>query len=332
MKRIVFFLISLIFYTSLKGQLSYDKIDDHARNFKSRSTDIKELTLGLTAPFTTDVEKARAIYTWITEMISYDIKRSLKSKSQKSGSSTSGKKAQMQSNSIDAAIKVTLQKRKGLSEDYTNLFARMCEIAGVKATIVKGTERLNPRLVGKTTLMDDHQWNAVMIDHKWYIVDATIGAGSVDSEKKKFIKDFKSEFFLIEPSISVMTHFPKDESFQFLPIKLSKEELVKLPILGYGYLKYKVTEYLPKEALIKLIGKSGSTGPQVFIFKIRFSKDPPEKILFIEGTRHIETTAFKSDDGFYYIGFDLKGKSNRIVTIAGEESGVVYEILTYKIG
>ena len=67
MKRTLLLLIAFIIIHQLKGQVSFEEADAFAINYKQKATDVRELTLGLIAPFTTESEKARVIFRWITK-------------------------------------------------------------------------------------------------------------------------------------------------------------------------------------------------------------------------------------------------------------------------
>ncbi|MBN2738497.1 MAG: transglutaminase domain-containing protein [Spirochaetales bacterium] len=74
-----------------------------------------------------------------------------------------------------------LEIRKGVCNDFSELFAALARAAGFEVTRVRGF----------TTAGSGHQWNRVKVDGLWYRVDATYGCGS--SEYKVFA-EFYPEF------------------------------------------------------------------------------------------------------------------------------------------
>jgi hypothetical protein len=71
----------------------------------------------------------------------------------------------------------------------------------------------------------NHAWNAVQIDGRWYLLDSTWDAGSVDRETQGF-KRHNSEynFFLTNPSHFIYTHLPENSRWQLLESPWSSDE------------------------------------------------------------------------------------------------------------
>jgi|WetSurMetagenome_2_1015567.scaffolds.fasta_scaffold45727_3 transglutaminase/protease-like cytokinesis protein 3 len=325
MKRTLLLLIAIIIIHQLKGQVSFEEADAFAINYKQKATDVRELTLGLIAPFTTESEKARVIFRWITNNISYDINKFLNLKPDQFKYRTTSEKEQILAKMKQEAISETLKKRKGVCEDYSNLFAEMCRIAGLEVLTIEGAGRNNPNLIGKSLIKNDHQWNAIRINGEWKIVEPTWGAGNVDIESKKFTKDFKSEYFEVDPELAIYSHFPKTESDQLLKVPVGKEMLGTMPVIGYGFHKYKISAFSPDKGLIK----PDETYEVKIILKL--GNNVPEKFILIEGTRKTEIKPFKIENNSYYFGYNAKGKINKAFTIAGVSSGKNHNIITFKI-
>src|SRR6266705_2114409 len=74
MKTCVFiiFLLFIQFAVAQKKAINYSSIDEYAMNIDASSPE--ELAQKLTAPYKTDLEKTRAIFSWVAQHISYDYK------------------------------------------------------------------------------------------------------------------------------------------------------------------------------------------------------------------------------------------------------------------
>jgi len=322
--HIVLCLCTVFLSSVLNAQNSYETTDEYVQNLGKPSPEITELTHIIISPFSTDTEKARAIYSWIANNISVDVKQYLKGKTGSSKPVSVPNAGAEQDLLPDTRLNKILKKKKGLSSEYANLFARMCNIAGINSVVVSGVTRMNPHLAGRTVKQNDHFWNAIYLENEWFIVDVQSGAGIICPTEKKFIKKFRSEFFLIKPETAILSHFPGSDQNQFLETNVSRAEMKNLPVIGYGYLKFGVSEYSPSSGIYQ------NSDPKALIIKIRF-RENPEKFFTVEGSRKTEIQGFKNDEGFTFLGIDVGTRRNRIVTITGKKGEEVYDIITYKI-
>lgn len=111
-------------------------------------------------------EKAKRIYTWISENINYDDNKA---------ENISEKTSEYKSGAIEA-----FETRKGICFDYSCLYVAMAREAGFKVRIVTG-EGFNGKEWGP------HSWNEVYLPEKnqWITVDPTFGkAGNYFDSKK----------------------------------------------------------------------------------------------------------------------------------------------------
>ena len=111
-------------------------------------------------------EKAKRIYTWISENINYDDNKA---------ENISEQTSEYKSGAIEA-----FETRKGICFDYSCLYVAMAREAGLKVRIVTG-EGFNGKEWGP------HSWNEVYLPEKnqWITVDPTFGkAGNYFDSKK----------------------------------------------------------------------------------------------------------------------------------------------------
>ncbi|MGV2802737.1 transglutaminase domain-containing protein [Clostridium perfringens] len=111
-------------------------------------------------------EKAKRIYTWISENINYDDNKA---------ENISEKTSEYKSGAIEA-----FETRKGICFDYSCLYVAMAREVGLKVRIVTG-EGFNGKEWGP------HSWNEVYLPEKnqWITVDPTFGkAGNYFDSKK----------------------------------------------------------------------------------------------------------------------------------------------------
>lgn len=148
-------------------------------------------------------ELIRAIYTWITQNIQYNIYATYISQN------TEIKE--------EEEVQTILKTREGNCKQYSLLFKAMAEKAGIKVFIIDGYNKREAVL-----LPDAHQWCAAEINEQWWLFDSTWGAGYVDNYK--FIPDPNYRYFMLRPEDIQNTHMPFDPIWQFKECPLLYQE------------------------------------------------------------------------------------------------------------
>src|SRR5690606_11087438 len=97
---------------------------------------------------------------------------------------------------------------------YAQLFQKMCALADIKSAVVNGYGK---GTVSASLPMEEpnHSWNAVRIDGRWYLLDATWGS-STQSRENEFVQISNDDYFLIPPEKFVLTHLPGNAMWQLL--------------------------------------------------------------------------------------------------------------------
>ena len=94
-------------------------------------------------------------------------------------------------------MQITLSKRKGVCNDYSHLFKRLCELTNIECIIITGIGKTNKNQIGRINMKSNHAWNAVKLSGKWHLIDVTWGAGYVDLDQFDF--EFKEGYFMSPP-------------------------------------------------------------------------------------------------------------------------------------
>ncbi|NOR74672.1 MAG: transglutaminase, partial [Draconibacterium sp.] len=180
MKQATLLFFILLSFTFLNAQ-QLDPIDVMVIQYPKTFNNPEELAVLINNDFESDKDKARAIYSWITMNVKYDIKDHYSKKK---------RKKIKYKNKVDRAQKIrkqeinvenkALNKHLAVAEGYSQLYKRLCDLTGVYGYILKGTAKLRTFDIGKKPRMLNHSWNVVQIDKDWFFVDATLGAGTVD--------------------------------------------------------------------------------------------------------------------------------------------------------
>jgi len=212
---LIFFWLSLsLCLSSSAHDLSAQQtaaIDAHALAAPSEvESDRKLLVAYLIQGLHTDSEKARAIYRWITDRISYDADAFLSGRME------------------DMTVDDVMKKRMSVCFGFSNLFEKMAKEAGLEVKSISGYAKAYGTSQGQHFDKPNHAWNAVHINGNWFLIDTTWGAGYI--KNGKFKKEMSEAFFLTPPEQFVFSHFPVDEQWQLQRTShLSQREFESLP-------------------------------------------------------------------------------------------------------
>lgn len=217
---------------------------------KGEAGSYKKLTHALCDSLTGDRQKANAIYNWITHHIRYDVK------------------AMQQGRLKEEKPEKVFKQRKGMCAGYSLLFAAMCNEAGLKAVMVDGYAKDWMFDDGDKLYIPRHAWNAVYIDKKWQLVDATWGAGGLSqapgwlkqqmskaakdpsqaSGKLRFRYHYDTTCFLADPLVFRIRHLPSDPLWQLTDtcMPLQVFEAGEIAIRNFNARYHILVENLPE--------------------------------------------------------------------------------------
>lgn len=178
-------------------------IDAFAATVQGNS--IEEVSSKLVAPYKTESEKFRAIFRWVTLNISYDVDGYLG-------------KAKMKFDSLEV-----FKNRTGVCSGYASLLRAMCRIAGIECVGVTGMARSDAR---DSTYNSNHEWVAVKLEQKWWLTDPTWASGSIDWSKDKFERKFNEFYYLSDPALLILSHYPTNPKWQLLNKPVAKSSFL----------------------------------------------------------------------------------------------------------
>ncbi len=191
--------------------LNFNKADSIAALHKGAS--LKNLPLlvhKLTTDLTTDVEKFRAIYTWVSTNIANDYSGYLKTKKKRKKLATDTQALTQWNNSYTPKVfKKLIEEQKTACTGYAYLIRELSTLANIQCKIINGYGR-TANIYLNTESIPNHSWNAVLLDNKWYLCDATWSAGKIiiDDGKTQFKSDFFDGYFLPDPKVFIKNHYP----------------------------------------------------------------------------------------------------------------------------
>lgn len=200
---ILLFLFSLNTFSQSEKEINFSRVDSIISQFPdSLSGSASTIANYILSKFSTDDEKVRAVFYWVSNNIDYDLTRALE--------------INLVENDDDL-IKTTLNTKKGICADYALLFAELCRKVNIPSLVVEGyTQKLN------ALNASSHAWNVALINNTWYLFDPTWAAGYI--RNKKFNKKYDDSYFKVKPEELIKTHMPYNYIFQLSHYPITHEE------------------------------------------------------------------------------------------------------------
>lgn len=218
LKTLLIFLLSISVYCqeNSSDSIHFKQIDSLAKIVKYNG-DIRLLSYDLTKNLTKDIDKARAIFIWITDNIEYNYKVLNKKKRKPDSFKCSGDNCDIKhAEWEDHYLKRVINKKRGVCSGYARLFKKLCDHAGIQGSVVNGYTKDSPGEIGKMGTLN-HAWNVMLIDGKYHYLDATWAAGGCYKNRKGKYYGFKKkldEYYWLTPIEKLSRdHFPADSSF-----------------------------------------------------------------------------------------------------------------------
>lgn len=219
MNKLLFILLFVTLSISAQNQ-NFETIDNHAKSIVYENN-LDQLVQTLIAPCESQIEKARVIFIWITEHVSYDIKtynNALKKPKQKKTKPC--KTTEKCQNIKNAAIKKlnnkTLNTELAVCSGYAQLFKTMCDKAGVTSFVISGYTKTEPNEVGRMGSLN-HAWNSLHINDSIYLIDPTWASGYAIASKNgtliEYIKQYNNYYWLTPKEKFLINHFPEDSAW-----------------------------------------------------------------------------------------------------------------------
>ncbi|KAF7640349.1 LIM zinc-binding domain-containing protein [Meloidogyne graminicola] len=240
-----------------------------------------DLVRSLTAGARSDVDKARAIYRWITvknlNVMTFD-------------------------SNLDKDTPMGLLRgiKYGI-ESYHVLFKRLCSYAGLHCVVIKGFSKSAGYQPG-IPFPDNrfrNTWNAVFLDGSWRFVQCNWGArhlvnakelknGGVNIEDKNEIEgdanlryEYDDHYYMTDPEEMIYEFFPDDSQWQLLPRPITLKQFEQLPFVRSLFFRFGLQFTDPRlQAVLKAdrsgaVGISLSMGPEsaknlIFHYYLRF--------------------------------------------------------------
>ena len=252
MKQLV---ILFLFFSLSAFSQNFEKVDSIVSKY-ARFSIVEDLTNQIEKDFSSDANKSRAAFFWLTKNIRYNL-REFYNPSKRNYSfrySSEEEKIEKLQAFKDDLVAETFKNKIGVCEEYAQSFKKICDLLAIESEVIKGNVRNTADEIGQISNTTNHAWNAVKIDEKWIILDATWAAGS--ETNGKWIRNFDDYFYDIPTHKIFKTHYPED----------------KIWVIRFGRMSEKANLISPQTGIINLkssediVLKFNNLDPKLLIF------------------------------------------------------------------
>jgi hypothetical protein len=188
-------------------------VDKNARFINSLPPTTNPVSLAtgyVCRPYRSDVQRLRAIFSWVSEKITWE---------------------EDCDTEIDA--RRVIQTKRGCAQEVAVLVMEMCAAVGIHCEVIRGYLK-TPGEIPELTIMprSNHWWNAVVVDREWRIMDCSLAAAS--NPRRALYSSTSSQiaeswWFLARPTEICWTHVPEHHQQQHMCPPIAHEVLLALP-------------------------------------------------------------------------------------------------------
>lgn len=254
MKRLPLLLFFCLSYTAFSQSQSLSVAPIH-------ENPIAALAKLVTINDTSDLQRVRSIFHWITDNIAYNVLSF-----QKTTRFSSNDYWLEEDEDTSATLKPlnervaerVLKRRTAVCDGYARLFKTLCDSVHIPCEIVTGYAKTNLNRIG-ARFISNHKWNAVLIDSSWYLLDATWASGYINY-RDEFEKQYNPQYFLTPPSDFINDHYPEDLRWALLASPPTLKEFSFTPFKTTAFNRNYISSFKPEPGII-----NAETGDSVTI-------------------------------------------------------------------
>ncbi|KAJ5495266.1 hypothetical protein N7539_000382 [Penicillium diatomitis] len=162
-------------------------------------------------PYKSDVQRLRAIFTWVSEKIAWEEPL----------------------DGIEVDMKRVLHAKRGSPQEIAYLVHEMCAAVGLHAETIRGFLKSPGEPLDLESLSrPNHWWNAVLVDGEWRVMDCAL-ANPTNPQRSNFVtlnmSTAETWYFLARPLDICFSHIPLYPEEQHICPPVSPDVLLALP-------------------------------------------------------------------------------------------------------
>lgn len=274
-------------------------------------SDLRLLAHKLTASLTDSVAKFRAIYTWVCTNIQNDYHNFIINKTKREKLADQAVKLHLWNKKFSKqVIRTLLSNHKTICTGYAYLIRELSLHAGLPCEIINGYGRTAHSNIGGKGVAN-HSWNAIHLNGKWFLCDATWSSGVVDSHGGNFIRKYTDVYFLLKPKLFAQNHYPLDTVWLLLEERPTLQNFLSAPLAYSAFFKYSIEKIYPETFSLEVQKNTSHT----FSFRVLADIFPSIEFQVSKNNSLLKAFTAKHDNGMVYFKYDFTSRGVYVLHI-----------------
>jgi len=210
----------------------------------------------ITEGMQTDRQKVKAIFDWIAQNISYQVKpwynRNNKATNRYEVIDPSDT-ATILKPLNERIADLVIRRREAYCDGYARLFKTMCDYNNIPSEIITGYSATSGMDARGAKFKSNHNWNAVYIDSSWHLLDVTWASGFTTYAGNEFIPRYNDYYYLTPPYLFANDHYPEDLRWTLLNTPPTLAEFRLAPYKTQAYITNKIASHFPEKGTVSAI-------------------------------------------------------------------------------
>lgn len=182
-------------------------------------------------------QKIKALHDYVADRVVYDVE-----------SSRSRTRPPQDADSV-------FKRRSAVCAGYANLLSALGRAAREEIVVIPG----DARTFGSGVTGEGHAWNAVRLNGRWALIDATWDAGYIHEDTGRFVKSYATDYLFVPPEVHGVSHFPDDPEWQLREPRLTRGEFFRQPMLHARFFAEGLRLVSPTRSQVEAQGALGLT-------------------------------------------------------------------------
>ncbi len=317
MKKLLF--LFLLCSIPLSAQ-DFTRVDNLVKTYP-RYRNPQQLANRISKDFSSDIDRVRASFKWITNNISYSLDYYFHNQRTISFTYRNEREREIELQKIrDKIVNDAFISKSGVCEEYAQSLKKLCDLMNIESILLKGYVRNNASEISETPEGTNHVWNVVKINNKWIFIDATWAAGFVINGKWQRV--FSDYFFNIPRDKIGLTHYPESRKWQLLLNYDTLKAFYKQPIYHQYFLDRNIHLINPTAGTIS------PNSDNEIVFKVQNLPENSRLTFYYKGQRYSKKAAIAQSNGVFWVTIPAPERSTELYLFIDSIAILEYKVTT----